>query len=335
MDYTSFSDLIAHIDGKRGYWFIRTFGGRYYPQFLNGSYVALGYNDMRKSLLDRLPTNENSAIAALKGKYLELHPNDKQAGKAANQLIRFSRHVKKGAVVLIPSADSSEISFGIVTGDLFECAHIADTECPCLKRRNVRWVKTIRKRSLHPNLQLAISSRHALSDMSEYAGYIDSLLNDFYVKEDTATIVLNIRTKEDVTLDEFCGLQSIERIVQGFCEQEHIDYTPGELVMKIQMESPGSMRLSGKQIFAIAFFGLTILSICGGGIEYSSPEGTHFKIGTDGLIEKYNDYMDRKADRELIKSAKHAIDSLHLEKPEDVEAILQILEKRNEIREKY
>lgn len=335
MNFTSFSDLIAHIDGKRGYWFIRTFGGRYYPQFLNGNYVALGYNDMRKDLLDRLPMNENSAIAALKEKYLKLHPDSKQAGKVANQLVRFSRHVKKDSVVLIPSADSSEISFGIVTGDLFECAQAADTECPFLKRRSVRWIKKTRKRDLHPNLQLAISSRHALSDMSEYAGYIDSLLNDFYVKEDTATIVLNIRTKEDVTLDEFCGLQSIERIVQGFCEREHIDYTPGELVMKIQMESPGSLRLSGTQIFVIALVGLTILLLFGGGIEFSSPNGTHFQIGTDGFIEKYNDYMDRKADRELIKSAKHAIDSLHLEKPEDVEAILQILEKRNEIREKY
>ena len=147
--------------------------------------------------------------------------------------------------------------------------------------------------------------------------------------------MLNIRTKEDVTLDEFCGLQSIERIVQGFCEQEHIDYTPGELVMKIQMESPGCLRLSGNQIFVIALVGLTTILLFGGGIEYSSPDGTHLKIGTDGLIEKYNEYLDRKADRELIESAKRAIDSLQIEKPEDVNAIIQILEKRNEIREKY
>ena len=335
MDFTSFSDLIAHIDGKRGYWFIRTLGGRYYPQFLNGNYVALGYNDMRKDLLDRLPMNENSAIAALKEKYLKLHPNNKQAGKVANQLVRFSRHVKKDSVVLIPSADSSEISFGIVTGDLFECAQAADTECPFLKRRSVRWIKKTRKRNLHPNLQLAISSRHALSDMSEYAGYIDSLMNDFYVKEDTATIVLNIRTQNDVTLNEFCGLQSIERIIQGFCERERIDYERDELVMKIQMESPGSLRLSGKHIFKIALFGLSILLVCGGGIKYSSPDGTQFQLGTEGIIEKFSEYLDRDADRKLIESAKHAIDSLQIERPEDVEAIIQILEKRNEIREKY
>ena len=102
------------------------------------------------------------------------------------------------------------------------------------------------------------------------------------------------------------------------------------------MESPGWLRLTGKGIFGLLLFGLTINGVCGGGVDFdSSPTKTTGKIYTNGIIGAWNEYLDRKADRELKRAAARAIDSMKIQKPEDVDAIIRLIETQNQIRNKY
>ena len=134
MDYYNFEDLVSSlasgftINENRKYWFVRTVGGTYYSHFLNGGYVAIDYSDISKKFLDELPEKEESALISLKTAYKDRHPNAKNAGKHAAQLYRFYRGIKEGDVVIIPSPDSNELSFGIVKGAMYEQRLISDTD---------------------------------------------------------------------------------------------------------------------------------------------------------------------------------------------------------------
>lgn len=338
MVYYNFEDLVSGftIDENRKYWFVRTVGGRYYRDFLDGGYVAIGYNDISKRVLDELPEKEESAMLALKISYKNRHPEIENVGKQVSQLLRFYRGIKEGDVVIIPSSESEELAFGIVKGSVYECSQISDTDCPFVKRRAVEWKVKSLKRKLHPKLQLAISSRHALSDMTDYARYVDCVMKNFFVKGDEVNLVLEIQTENDVTLDDFCSINAIPLLIKGFCESCDIPFKREDLVMKIQMESPGWLKLTGKSVLELLLFGLIINGCFGGGLEYKKDaDSTEFSIKTKGFTGAVNEYLDRKADRELVEAATKAVDSMKIQKPEDIEPIIKLLEERNKIRNKY
>jgi hypothetical protein len=342
MDYYNFEDLVSSlasgftINENRKYWFVRTVGGTYYSHFLNGGYVAIDYSDISKKFLDELPEKEESALISLKTAYKDRHPNAKNAGKHAAQLYRFYRGIKEGDVVIIPSPDSNELSFGIVKGAMYEQRLISDTDCPFMKRREVIWKEKSSKHKLHPKLQLAISSRHAISDMTDYAQYIDCVLKDFYIKEEETNLILKIQTENDVTLDDFCSICAIQDLIADFCSNKGIAFEKEHLVMKIQMESPRWLKLTGKNFSGLLLFGVFLNGCFGGGLEFKKDaENVKFSISTKGITGAINEYLDREADRKLVESAARAIDSMKIKKPEDIEPFIKLLEERNKIRNKY
>lgn len=105
--------------------------------------------------------------------------------------------------------------------------------------------------------------------------------------------------------------------------------------MKIQMESPGSLRLTGKSFTILLLLGLFTVSLSGGGVHFKHENGnTEFSIQTQGLLKAIGDYLDKDADRELTNSAIRAVDSMKISSPKDIEVPEMLLEKRNEAREK-
>lgn len=205
------------------------------------------------------------------------------------------------------------------------------------KRRSIKWLLYRRRSQLPPALQLMFASRHILSDVTSYGSLIDSVTNDFYIKDDLVHLVLRINTKDEVSLDDFCDLKAINTLIDGFCHRYGLIPSSDniDIKMKVQMESPGWLRLSAKKLSELAVFGLIIVTFTGGGIKYESKNGTSFNLYTDGILGALSKYLDKEADRELIKAAAHAIDSLKIKSPEDIKPIIEILEKKNQGREKY
>lgn len=111
-------------------------------------------------------------------------------------------------------------------------------------------------------------------------------------------------------------------MIDDFCRIHDIP-SEGSLTMKIQMESPGWLKLSTTGIKKLLLFGLFSIAINGGGIKYDKEEGLN--IHTDGLIGSINNYLDREADREIVEAAARAMDSLQIKKPEDLQPIIDIL----------
>ena len=338
MEYSNFEELvddIKNINSEQNYWMVRTMGGSYFDEFINGNYIAVGYNSVTLADIQLLPESETTAKEILKAMFQDRYPNLRNTGYPVAQLLRFSRDIKSGDIIIIPSSGASNVAFGIVDGGMYEEEYPIideDHHCNFKKRYHIQRKYNTTRGSLPPTLQLMFNSRHILSDVKNYAPYIDSIMNDCYVKDDILHLVLKIQTQDEVSLDDFCDIKAISTLIEDFCRQNDIPHEDA-LIMKIQMESPGWLRLSTKNIFKLLAFGLFITALTGGGLRYNTDQG--FELYTTGIPGAINDYLDRAADRELINSAARAMDSLKIKSPEDMKPIIEILKAKNEGRRDY
>ena len=316
---------------------MRTMGGDFYKEFVEDGFIAIGYNEITTEDLKALPESDNLSKDVLATKLKDRNENITNAGYPASQILKFYRDMKVGDFVVVPGRSSHYVSFGIITSDVYEAEdkylHSADL-CPFAKRRTVNWKKSTVKFKLNPSLQLMFNSRHIISGVDDYAQYIDSLLNDFYVKDDETHLVLRINTEGDINAGNFFAIYKIFEIVDNFCVEYGIPETTANLVMKIQLESPGNVRLSSKHLLILGLVGFSILSINGGGLKINAGN-FNFDLSTDGLIGMYNEYLDREVDRNLKESIKSSLDSLDMSTPQNMEYAVKLLEELNNSREKY
>lgn len=329
--------LDPSINSEVKYWMMRTMGGDFYKEFVEDGFIAIGYNEITTEDLKALPESDNLSKDVLATKLKDRNENITNAGYPASQILKFYRDMKIGDFVVVPGRSSHYVSFGIITSDVYEAEdkylHSADL-CPFAKRRTVNWKKSTVKFKLNPSLQLMFNSRHIISGVDDYAQYIDSLLNDFYVKDDETHLVLRINTEGDINAGNFFAIYKIFEIVDNFCVEYGIPETTANLVMKIQLESPGNVRLSSKHLLILGLVGLSILSINGGGLKINAGN-FNFDLSTDGLIGMYNEYLDREVDRDLKENIKSSLDSLDMSTPQNMEYAVKLLEELNNSREKY
>lgn len=340
MDFHDIDALVASIkeqNAERNYWMVRTMGGAFYGDFIRNGYIAIGYNEISLQDISALDQqSHNAAHEELKALITNRCPDIANTGHPSGQLLRFVRDIKPGDVVMIPSTGSFHVAIGIVRGDTIE-EHVAvvndHTRCPFYKRRCVDWKIYTRRAALPPMLQLMFASRHIVSTVNDYSPYIDSLLNDFYYKDETMHLVLEIKTRREVMLEDFCDLKALGSLVDQFCETSGFT-EGGSIAMKVQMESPGWLRLSSKNVKKILVFGVCVVLLTGGGVKINT-ETCNFDMSTKGILQSIGEFLDRKADRGLVEAATRAVDSLKIKTPKDMQPIIDILNAKNEGREKY
>lgn len=327
------SSLISRMEAltvPRNYWMVRTMGGTYYGDFIRNKYIAIGFDEVSLTTLENLPSNYNQAKEALKLIFSDRYEDMSQHGYYSSQLLHFYQEIKENDVVIIPSTGASHVAIGIVQGEVYEEANpILDSEhvCAFKKRRRVTWKIFCRRGNLPPMLQLVFNSRHPVSSVNSYAPYIDSLLNDCYYKDDKLHLVLRIRTRDEVSMDDFFNLRVVKEWAEEFCAE--IGYPIEEpIAMKNQMESPGWLRLSTKSLIGLLAFGGLMVGIAGGGVKWSQEEGLN--MHTNGILNSISDFLDRKAERELLEPIKKSLDSLKIDSLKDIEPYLELLRIRNE-----
>ena len=318
---------------------VRTMGGDFYKEFVEDGFIAIGYNEIALDDLLNLPERESLAKEVLTTKLKDRNNNISNTSYPISQMLKFYREMKVGDFVVVPGRDSHYVSFGIITSDVYEAddkyLHSRDL-CPFAKRRTVDWKKSTVKHKLNPSLQLMFNSRHIISDIDDYAPYIDSLLNDFYVKDEETHLVLRINTENDINAGNFFAIYQLFGIVDQYCADNEIRENSSDIVMKIQMESPGTIRLSSKHKLILGLVSLAIVWINGGGLKMNIEKaGFHLDLSTNGVIDKFNESLDRKVDRNLKLSIKNSLDSLDMSVPQNVEYALEMLKELNKSREKY
>lgn len=319
--------MFMQIDPSRKYWLVRTYGGRYYEEFIKKQIIALGWDE-----IDNISLIKGSAANEATSKELKLKVEQEYFKNSANkqnrstyiseQIRTFVNEIKTSDIVVIPSANSSLVTFGQVESDVFLQEDFEkDEKCHWRKRKKTRWLKTIKRDDLDPHLYKLFYSHHAVSNAIDYSDYIDRTLYSFFVKGDTAHLVLDVQKKDTVYASDFISLlTTIFNLTDKFNEEmnEHLD--KNAIGIKTSVNSPGPIQIFGSidTILAVAlFFGVML----GGNIF-----GMKFNEGIlDKILKFINESHSYKIEKEKLDIARK---KLEIEIPETTTGNLD--DKRNE-----
>jgi restriction system protein len=286
-----FIDLIPRIPANQKYWFIRTSSGEYYDNFVNEGFVGIGWNKVGiESFNSNIPLNEIVK---------ENYPDENRPNHVANQIRTLANEIKKGDIVLIPSAKSTYIHFGIVDDDeIYEedlPIEIEDLEnhpelefnyegvCPYIKRRRVSWIKVRKRDNLDPQLYRLIYSQHTISSANQYSEYIDRALFDYFIKGDRCHLVLHVEKKGNIKGNHLVRFMSDLLNVTDIYNKEKED----EVDLKVSVQSPGTIELIGI-IPVIMLTSIAVVTILGGRTKFIGME-----LDTPGIIGRILEWKNR------------------------------------------
>ncbi|MBU5440348.1 hypothetical protein KQI42_20335 [Tissierella sp. MSJ-40] len=326
------SDLIGLeiVDEKRNYWLVRSKAGEYFDDFYFEGFIAIGWNKV--SSIETIKSNSED----VKKEVEKFYPKEKRPGYVANQIIRFVDEMKSGDIVLVPNKDSKFVVFGELIEDDIYIEQIEDAECleeeyelsdaelledyfaedverkQCLyiKRRKVKWIKTIKREKLDPYLFRLLYSHNTISDANEYASYIDRSLYSFFVKGKEFHAIYEVTKKEDIpAIDLIGGINNIMSSVDVFNKVTGSSYDKRAIDMKINVQSPGPVELITYCAGGAFIVGAISMFLFGGNFEFDfTKDRQTMKLENSGLLgsilkfkeQKHKENMDiKKLEKEL------------------------------------
>lgn len=311
------------IKPDRNYWLVRTQGGLYYDNFRDKNFIAIGANEISLSDISDSRKNEKKPNDLLTQRIKNLLKDEKQPGYLAGQLMKFTYSIKKNDIVLIPSVSSSLISIGEVAETPVILANNVQSKdpkiCPYVKRKKVRWLKDVKRDNLDPTLYKMLFSHHIISDANQYAQLIDNSINNFYVKHDEASVILDVTSKQKINARELFKMgDNLLDTVDEFCKFYNLEIDTSDVEIKLNLQSPGKIQLTGKQKAAILVIGMFVIGTVGGGFKINYGD-FHLDLSTNGLIQKVIDYQNSSHDREVKNKLmqKHMKD-FQIKQPDDL-----------------
>lgn len=303
LNFEEVVESVRVVDGDRNYWFVRTYSGELYEDFLKRNYVGLGLNNVPMRYIKE-GTENKSAYLQLKT-FIENNTDYKkgEATKWTNQLLSFEHDIKVGDIVMIPSKNSDILSFGIVESDvivkedkgtfLFKNKYEPYPE----KRRKIKWIKDSSKSELGTELRGLISSHQGLTNAGWYSQFIEGNLSTIYIKEDKVYLSLKVNQDEEINAFQLSRfLDSLTFFYKEFCDEFDEEFDEN-LFIKIKLQSKGKMLFNGAcKVAGIALLGMLVMS------KGANFEADLFifklKASTgDGFLKTLSDFKDSNAER--------------------------------------
>ncbi len=317
------------VEPSRRYWLIRTEGGEYYNDYLEKSYVAIGHNNFSVADINRLNNSYKNDLdrinEILREQTKEKYPKEERPGLIANQVFRFVYEVKEGDIVIIPSERSEKITFGRVTNsdlqNITKDEISRDDSCPFLKRKSVRWDKTISKENLDIYLYKVLHAHQAINDITYQSDIIERTLGDFYVLDNEGNLILDVTTTEEINAFELFGLgYNLLNFAEKFFADNGLDFTVHDIDVKLNLNSPGKIQLKSLDAKKLWLIAILVVAFNGGGLKVDS---IGLDLSTDGFIQKMIDFQQSSHQIEMSERIIESLDSLKVESPNDALEILK------------
>lgn len=344
---------IPKISKERHYWIIRTNGGQYYDDFILHQYISISWDYVSLNVLYTQNEDEIKKLIEVYEKDTTLSKNElddendgTSKGKVTsifNKLNRFVFEMDKGDIVLIPSANSDRITLAEVTGDVFETPNYVETylkenpnteinPCPYRKRRKVNTLKTITKKEMDIYLAKGFNSQHALSNMDEYAPFIDRTIYGIYSKGNELHTTIHAGHPNGLSLKELVVLSdTLEKTVSSLAEQCEIPFDSSDIEVKLNIHSPGIIELIGYVatsglILSILTFAINNI-INGGKFNLSFKRDSltndfNFTINSESPGIRGNNQTDKKIELNTKSELLHLVKELDIKSPDIISAIL-------------
>ncbi len=344
---------IPTISPKRHYWIIRTNGGDYYEDFVLHQYISIAWDYVSLTILNNETEESIKRLISVYEKSndedIDLDDEDTDGsakGKITavyNKIHKFVFEISKGDIVLIPSVNSDQITIAEVTGDVYETTNYVEmylkenpeTElnpCPYFKRRKIHTLKTISKSEMDIYLAKGFSSQHALSNMDDYAQFIDRTIYKIYSKGDEVHTTLHAGHPNGLTLKDLVDLSTyLDKAAASIAEQCEIPYNSSDIGVKLNIHSPGLVELigcmaAGGVVISLLMFSLNNL-INGGSLNLSfKRDGTtkdiDFSVNSTSPGLRGHNQEDKKIELTEKTELLNLINNLDIKTPEIVSAIL-------------
>ncbi len=289
-------DQVAEINSQKEYWYVRTDGGDHYTDFIRKGYVGINWNfipaeDIREENLKYL----RKSVITNSYKYRNL-PYDKLSSgekssitKTINKLFTF-KNLKKGDVVLIPSEDADYFSIGEIADDEIYNASRSDLSTGgFLKRRKVNWLKTSVKHHYYNSLFYLLKHSHTIVSIKKHADFIDSLMEELYIKDGDCFLSLRINKESEISLKD---LKDLFDNYLGLISQVNTDFNFGEKIdtttVKLSLNSPGFINIKlpvGTSLILTSLIVSMFLNGC-------TDEEISMKLNREHIPNEYIPYMD-------------------------------------------
>lgn len=296
---------IPEIPKEQNIWLVRTKGGSYYNDFTVNKYIALGWDKISRELI----VNSSMSNDSKKEKISKLYPDEKRPGLIFGQLYNFYCVMKKGDLVLISSEGSKFFRVGILGDEIAEISHKKDSEneyvvCSYKHKKSVKWIAEI---DVCQDVYLSkfIKVQHAISNITEYSGYIYRNIYSCYIVEDQIHLSLQKTSTTQFGMRSNVELQSIILDTIDLCNELYNgDNNLKDVVIKTAVGSPGFLEIILTSSIPTFFSALFIVnSILG---KFKDSDG-NTRNGIIGLIDEINKLLNDHTNRKKIAAETKAI----------------------------
>ncbi|HEY5345626.1 MAG TPA: hypothetical protein VIK62_04715 [Verrucomicrobiae bacterium] len=331
----SIGKYLSHCPGLEKdarYWFFRTDGGSLFEPFVTAQSIAIGYPYVGLKTLLGLNWNRENKKALTK--QIKIHdPDEKRPGLAAGQLLTFAHLMKAGDYVIIPSHGSHDLAIGRITSKPpFEKKLVHDGVVieGFAKQRGVRWIKRVKRTAVNPNLFQILYAHQTVTDITDCAQWIDSLLFDFFKKGDEYHYILEVNQVDGINARElFQAVVDIFKLADDFSSEIGIAGADAPIDTRINLNSPGEIELITKAAEFIFVAAAIIIGLNGGGLKFKVNKlGIDLNMSTDGLIKKVNTFLNDRKNRQLSDSVRNKLDTLKIDSAADVLDLIERINKK-------
>ena len=246
----NYNDILSieDISEDTNFWLVRTNGGRFYTEYKEDSFIALGWNYVDS---ENVYENDEDELKQLKEE-LERIYEKKKGGTIFNKCVRFIDEMSEGDIVMVPNAENEEVFFARV-GDYYEeeidyireievLKRLNDKEdygiqlkCPYKKRRKIEVIKVIKGCRLNPNLFRALASSHGISNINKYSDFVLSSIHNLYIRNNKLNLVVNIEQTEGIDGKE------ISSLVYNLCDILTLGEEEVKVTTQANINSPGDI----------------------------------------------------------------------------------------------
>lgn len=322
-------DKIPKIEERR-YWLVRTDGGKNYDSFLAGNFIGIGHNKITLEDIKKGNTGDEIGVDVLSNKILTVYGEEEARPKhSARQLLKFAYEIKKGDIIMIPSENSEYIQFAEIKNNIAYNELENKFDCDLIKRKEITLLRQVPKNRLDPKLYKLMFSHHTITDADQYGEVIDKIINGIFVKENQAHLVLEVLAQHDIKARSLFKMGDISLdLLDEFCEQEGLDYKSDDFELKLAVQSPGFIEISGLGIGGIIILGIILVSIAGGGFSFNYKKDVKAELKSDGIIEKVRKFLTTSSNNDMKKALlKKHMESLEIKDPKELIEILKQLDK--------
>ena len=343
---------IPTISSNRHYWIIRTNSGEYYQDFVLHEYISISWDYISLNMLNNQTDEEiKRVIEVYEQTSSSLSDDDEEndgtsKGKITailNKIHRFVFEISRGDIILIPSRNSDFITIAEVIGDVYESENYVETylkenpdteikPCPYKKRRRIKTLKTIPKAKMDIYLAKGFNSQHALSNMDEYAPFINRTIYGIYSVGDELHTILHAGHPNGLSLKELVELSTyIETASNSLAEQCGIPFDSSQVEVKLNIHSPGLIELIGTLSGCGIILSILIFSINnfvnGGKLNITlnrdgAAKKLNFSITSDAPGIQGNAQENKRIELKEKTELLELVDRLDIKTPEIVSAIL-------------